>query len=93
MPRWLNVEENSIPCNPSQVIPSPGITRFPVDVKTYHLDALAAMITEFLDFVTTNPAFAGSFVMIEQWPSQAVRAVERSASAVSWRDNTLLMHV
>ncbi|KAF2032599.1 FAD-binding domain-containing protein, partial [Setomelanomma holmii] len=91
VPRWINVHEDSIPCNPSQVIQDPGVLRFPVDVKTYNLDVLAAMVTEFSKFVTKNAEFVGSFVMIEQWPTQAVRAKERGRSLVPWRDNGLLI--
>lgn len=73
------------------VLPGTGILRFPVDVQTHNLDALAEMTEKFTDLVTTKEEFQHSFVLIEQYPVRAVRAADRSKSAVPWRDNVLLI--
>lgn len=74
IPCWIGVNNTSIACDPSQVIPNPGYLRFPVNVRTYDLDALIATAAEFSPFLKANPDFSGSTIMIEQWPLQAVRA-------------------
>jgi hypothetical protein len=50
--------------------------------KTHKVDAMADMVEKFSDLVTTREMFAGSFIMIEQYPSRAVRAVDEKKSAI-----------
>lgn len=91
VPRFIRVDESGIPCRMSDVVPGAGVLRFPVDVHTYNLDALAEMTKKFIDLIHSREDFAGSFVMVEQYPTRAVRAADRSKSAIPWRDNVLLI--
>jgi len=80
----------SVACNTSSVISKPGCLVFPVDVKTYNLDALDNMLDRFSRFASENADFAGSFVMIEQYPTQGVRE-RKGHGVVPWRENGVLM--
>lgn len=73
------------------MMPGAGIVIFPVDTKTYNLDALATMTEKFLTLQHEKAAFGGSWVMIEQYPMRAVQAVDNKKAAVPWRDNVLLI--
>jgi hypothetical protein len=90
-PSRIDVADDSIPYQLSSAIPGTGLLRFPVDTKTYNLDALAAMTAKFSDLVTSHPDFAGSFIVIEQYPSCVVRAMDETKSAIPWRHHNLLV--
>lgn len=91
VPRWLQDDQNSIPCSLPDIMPGAGVQRSPVDVKTYNIDALVDAVKAFVDITANNEAFAASFMILEQYPTQAVRAVVGGKSAVPWRENPLLM--
>jgi hypothetical protein len=60
-------------------------------MESYNLDAMANMVERFSDLVTTREEFAGSFIMIEQYPCRAVRGVDEKRSAIPWRHHNLLV--
>lgn len=90
-PRWVQIEEEGLVCNAQDFMPGAGIIRFPVDMRDYNIDALVASVSQFIELTTTVPEFAGSFIMIEQYPSHGVRAVDPSKSAFPNREDRLLL--
>ncbi|CAO2654889.1 Nn.00g116220.m01.CDS01 [Neocucurbitaria sp. VM-36] len=90
-PKWFEVDENAVPCRLADLMPGAGLLRFPTDIQTYNLDAFARLITKFTTLVTESEDFKNSFLLIEQYPTRAVRAADRRKSAVPWRDHVLLI--
>ncbi|KAJ4368305.1 hypothetical protein N0V83_006661 [Neocucurbitaria cava] len=94
VPSWAEIAESSLPCRIADMLPGTGVLRFPTDIRTYNLSALAAVTQKFVALVTDEPQdFRNGFLMIEQYAQRAVRAADpgRKSSVVPWRDHGLLI--
>lgn len=65
--------------------------RYPVDVKAYNISALVATVERFVEITTENTEFSGSFMMLEQYSSHAVREVNASSASYGLRQDRLLL--
>lgn len=72
-------------------MPGAAVMRYPVDVQAYNVSALVATVQRFVEIVTENPEFAGSFMMLEQYSSHAVREANPSSGAYGLRQDKLLL--
>lgn len=91
VPRWLQINADGPVCNSQTLLPGAGTIRFPVDVKAYDLDALAAAVEKFVELTTTVAEFRASFFMIEQYATHTVQDIPSSDSAFASRDARLLL--
>ncbi|KAF2690401.1 hypothetical protein K458DRAFT_289299 [Lentithecium fluviatile CBS 122367] len=89
--RWMQVDADGTVCNTQKMLPGAGVIRFPVDVKTYHLDALVASIEKFIKLTKSVAEFSGSFMMVEQYSTHTVRDIAAKDSAFASRDARVLI--
>ncbi|KAJ4301634.1 hypothetical protein N0V90_003727 [Kalmusia sp. IMI 367209] len=89
--RWMQIDEKGLVCSLQDFMPGAGVMRFPVDVQAYNLTALALTVQKFVDLTTAGPEFAGSFMMIEQYSSHAVRSADATKSVYASREDKLLL--
>lgn len=88
---WLQFDQDSLACKLAEVMPGAGMLTVPVDIVTYNIDALVEATAVFLKFTAEHEAFASSFMLWEQYATQAVRAADTSKSAIPWRQAKIVM--
>ncbi|KAL6710067.1 hypothetical protein ACN47E_009858 [Coniothyrium glycines] len=89
--RWLSLDKSSITCRVSELMPGTGVQRFPVDTKTYNIEAMVGMLDKYHELIASSPAFGGSLILIEQYSTRAVTEADKSKTAIPWRENVLLI--
>ncbi|KAB8237519.1 hypothetical protein ETB97_012941 [Aspergillus alliaceus] len=67
------------------------IARFPINLKSYNLEAQRAAFEVYAEETLAHPALEHSSIMLEGYSSQAVKAVDEASTAYPHRDDTLLI--
>ena len=62
-----------------------------IGLKSYNVTAVAQLWKLYRDKVTTNPTFQYSFVLLEAYSLEAVKAVDPASTAFPHRDDNLNM--
>ena len=65
--------------------------QFPAGLQVYNITTQRAILDLFASKVLANPAAAYSFVVMEAYAVQGVRAVDPASSAYALRDDHLLV--
>ena len=91
IPQWMQSHEAGPICNAQKLLPGAGVIRFPVDLKEYDINALAAAVEKFLELMKTVAEFSGSFFPIEQYSTHTVRDFLSADSAFASRDARVLI--
>lgn len=91
LPRFFQIEDRGPACNAAAHLPGTGKVRVPVDIPTYNVDALVAAVDKFVQVRTSNPEFAGSFMVIEQYSTKGVRSIDPAVSVFPSRQDKLLL--
>ncbi|KAK5655879.1 hypothetical protein OQA88_5418 [Cercophora sp. LCS_1] len=68
------------------------VSLYPIDVPKYDVPAVREWYNTFRDMTQAEPELAGSFCLLEQYPTQAVPAVPRESTAFAHRDQRLLLY-
>jgi hypothetical protein len=89
--RWIQIDAESLVCNLQDYMPGAGVMRFPVDVPAYNITALQLTVKRFVEMLAAGPEWTGSFFMIEQFSSHAVREKNNGESAYAGREDKLLI--
>ncbi len=67
------------------------ILRFPIDVEKYDIQAQRAVYEKLKEFTINEPAFKGSFFLLEGYPVKGVQDVPSDSTAFPHRADNLLM--
>ncbi|KAE8376676.1 hypothetical protein BDV26DRAFT_282481 [Aspergillus bertholletiae] len=69
----------------------PQIARFPINLKSYNLEALRSAFNTFAQVTANNSALTHSTIMLEGYSNQGVQAVDEASTAYPHRDDTILV--
>ncbi|PIG83258.1 FAD-dependent oxygenase [Aspergillus arachidicola] len=87
--KWTEFNIGSRACDKGDE--GPQIVRFPINLKTYNLEALRRAFNAFAEETVAHPDFEHSTIMLEGYSNQGVQAVDPVSTAYAHRDDTILV--
>ncbi|GAB1197568.1 hypothetical protein APSETT444_006865 [Aspergillus pseudonomiae] len=87
--KWTEFDMSSRTCEKGAE--GPQIVRFPINLKSYNLEALRAAFNAFAEETVANPDFEHSTIMLEGYSNQGVQAIDEASTAYPHRDDTILV--
>ncbi|RWA09270.1 hypothetical protein EKO27_g5840 [Xylaria grammica] len=87
VPRWLGWDSDAPSCQNSGL----ANTRFPIDIRSYNVQAVRKAYDLFTDVTQKIPELNGSRFLFEGYSLQGVKAVPGESTAYAFREDNLLV--
>ncbi|GAW23817.1 hypothetical protein ANO14919_133940 [Xylariales sp. No.14919] len=87
VPRWLGWDSDAPSCQNSGL----ANTRFPIDIRSYNVQAIRKAYDLFADVTQKIPELNGSRFLFEGYSLQGVKAVPGESTAYAFREDNLLV--